>query len=399
MVEELDHVAIAVRDLEAWTQRFEVMLGRPVSFHGRIPEDHVLTAQFHLGKTMIELISPSAEQGAVARRLRDAGEGVYLIAVRPSEGRRRCDDPAHAARRARARLTGRRAHLVDRVLPEAPVRQTRTRSADKRNARSRTFGRAFESPIFRFDRALVATREEAMFTGRVQVAALASSLVLSQLGIGCCIAHAKGTEYEGKEAALCDAHGAVDRADALMAMNRCDDGSASQRPFLLRCIIKNVEQVSNEIEDFCRSREKVTADAARVLLSSSYTRLSQDCTRNAMQAAFAVSADRPVEERRAAFAPLQEALCWNPRLTADRAREFYAGPLTADWISSEQRQCLRSRSAEFVRDFEQSCHRDWASAVDSGTALMEWLASCGVATHVEDHTLARLAGLESPSAD
>jgi methylmalonyl-CoA epimerase len=82
MVEELDHVAIAVRDLEAWTQRFEVMLGRPVSFHGRIPEDHVLTAQFHLGETMIELISPSAEQGAVARRLRDAGEGVYLIAVR-----------------------------------------------------------------------------------------------------------------------------------------------------------------------------------------------------------------------------------------------------------------------------------------------------------------------------
>jgi catechol 2,3-dioxygenase-like lactoylglutathione lyase family enzyme len=47
MVEELDHVAIAVRDLEAWTRRFEVLLGRPVSFH-----------------------------------LRDAGEGVYLIAVR-----------------------------------------------------------------------------------------------------------------------------------------------------------------------------------------------------------------------------------------------------------------------------------------------------------------------------
>jgi methylmalonyl-CoA/ethylmalonyl-CoA epimerase len=82
MVEELDHVAIAVRDLEEWTRRFEVLLGRPVSFRGSIPEDHVLTAQFHLGETKLELIAPSADQGAVARRLRDAGEGVYLIAVR-----------------------------------------------------------------------------------------------------------------------------------------------------------------------------------------------------------------------------------------------------------------------------------------------------------------------------
>lgn len=81
MVRDLDHVAIAVRDLEAWTARFELLLGRPVGFRGRIRQDDVRTAQFHLGRTMLELIAPASGQGPVARRLERAGEGVYLVAL------------------------------------------------------------------------------------------------------------------------------------------------------------------------------------------------------------------------------------------------------------------------------------------------------------------------------
>jgi methylmalonyl-CoA/ethylmalonyl-CoA epimerase len=102
MVREIDHVAIAVHDLDEWTRRFEVLLGRPVSFRGQIREEHVRTAQFRLGETMLELIAPSSAEGAVARRLRASGEGAYLVAVR-------VDDPPATLRRLRAegvRLVG-----------------------------------------------------------------------------------------------------------------------------------------------------------------------------------------------------------------------------------------------------------------------------------------------------
>ena len=80
---EIDHVAIAVRDLDEACARYVRLLGARVGLREEVTAQGVVVAFLHLpGKTKIELISPLDDTGAVARFLEKRGEGLHHVCVR-----------------------------------------------------------------------------------------------------------------------------------------------------------------------------------------------------------------------------------------------------------------------------------------------------------------------------
>lgn len=81
MFKGVDHVVVAVRDLEAAIQQYETIFGIPATDRGEPAGAGFKNAYFRFGGTFLELISPTNETGPVGRRVAAAGDGVYLVAL------------------------------------------------------------------------------------------------------------------------------------------------------------------------------------------------------------------------------------------------------------------------------------------------------------------------------
>ena len=80
---EIDHVAIAVHDLDEACARYVGLLGARVGLRERVVAQGVEVVFLHLpGETKIELIAPLEAAGAVARFLERRGEGLHHVCVR-----------------------------------------------------------------------------------------------------------------------------------------------------------------------------------------------------------------------------------------------------------------------------------------------------------------------------
>lgn len=77
----LDHVAIAVKDLDQAISLYRDVLGLELSEVEEVPEQQVKTAIFGHGLGRIELICPTAPDTGVARFLEKRGEGLHHICV------------------------------------------------------------------------------------------------------------------------------------------------------------------------------------------------------------------------------------------------------------------------------------------------------------------------------
>jgi methylmalonyl-CoA/ethylmalonyl-CoA epimerase len=78
----VDHVVIAVKDLDASIAQFEKLYGVPATDIGEPAGAGFKNAYFRFGPTYLELVAPTNDTGPVGRRVAASGEGVYLIAVR-----------------------------------------------------------------------------------------------------------------------------------------------------------------------------------------------------------------------------------------------------------------------------------------------------------------------------
>ena len=110
MFKGVDHVVIAVRDLEAAIARFETVYGMPAVDRGEPPGADYRNAHFRFERTFLELISPVREDGPVAKRLNAVGDGVYLVAVG-------VDDLARAV----ADLRAKGVRLIGDPGPDKPI--------------------------------------------------------------------------------------------------------------------------------------------------------------------------------------------------------------------------------------------------------------------------------------
>jgi methylmalonyl-CoA epimerase len=82
MFKGVDHVVVAVKDLDAAVGRYEAIYGTPVSDRSEAPAAGMKMAFFRFGESYVELVSNIGDTGPIAQRLNDRGEGVHLVAMK-----------------------------------------------------------------------------------------------------------------------------------------------------------------------------------------------------------------------------------------------------------------------------------------------------------------------------
>ena len=88
----VDHVVIAVKDLEAAIGRYESVYGHGPSDRSEAPAAGMAMAFFRFDSSYIELVTATSEQGPIAKRLADMGEGVHLVAMRVDDLEKTLED-------------------------------------------------------------------------------------------------------------------------------------------------------------------------------------------------------------------------------------------------------------------------------------------------------------------
>lgn len=82
MVNKVDHIGIAVKDLDQALNFYENMLGLKSAGTETVEEQKVKVAFLPIGDTEVELLESTAEDGPIARYIEKNGEGVQHIAYR-----------------------------------------------------------------------------------------------------------------------------------------------------------------------------------------------------------------------------------------------------------------------------------------------------------------------------
>ncbi len=80
MISAVNHLGIAVRDLEKSMELFRTIF-RVESFHREVVEEQkVSIASFKIGDVLVELTAPTSEDSPIAKFLDKRGEGIHHIA-------------------------------------------------------------------------------------------------------------------------------------------------------------------------------------------------------------------------------------------------------------------------------------------------------------------------------
>ena len=82
MVTKVDHIGIAVKDLNKAIKFYEEVLGIKCVDTEEIEEQKVKTAFLPIGDTEIELLESTEADGPIAKHIEKRGEGVQHIAYR-----------------------------------------------------------------------------------------------------------------------------------------------------------------------------------------------------------------------------------------------------------------------------------------------------------------------------
>src|ERR671927_461238 len=85
MLTRIDHVGIAVRDLDAAIQVYEARLGLKPSRRERLEDEGIEVAMIPIGESRIELITPIDAESKVQKFLQDRGEAVHHVAYRTDD--------------------------------------------------------------------------------------------------------------------------------------------------------------------------------------------------------------------------------------------------------------------------------------------------------------------------
>ncbi len=79
---ELDHVAVAVRDLEAAVAWYGEALGAEVAHREVVERDGVEEALLSVADSYVQLLTPTRDDSPVARFLESRGEGLHHVGYR-----------------------------------------------------------------------------------------------------------------------------------------------------------------------------------------------------------------------------------------------------------------------------------------------------------------------------
>ena len=79
---DIDHVGIAVRDLDAAVKWYEQMFGATVAHRERIESDGVEEALIKVADSYIQLLTPYTDESPLAKYMEKNGEGIHHVGYR-----------------------------------------------------------------------------------------------------------------------------------------------------------------------------------------------------------------------------------------------------------------------------------------------------------------------------
>jgi methylmalonyl-CoA/ethylmalonyl-CoA epimerase len=85
LLTEIDHVAIAVNDLDAAIAWYESVFGATVEHRERVEKDGVDEALLRVAESYIQLLTPFRDDSTVAKYLATKGEGLHHVGYRVAD--------------------------------------------------------------------------------------------------------------------------------------------------------------------------------------------------------------------------------------------------------------------------------------------------------------------------
>ena len=77
---KIEHIGIAVKDLEKSNEVYAKLLGKPHYKSELVESENVDTSFFQIGESKIELLGATNEESAIAKYLDKRGEGIHHLA-------------------------------------------------------------------------------------------------------------------------------------------------------------------------------------------------------------------------------------------------------------------------------------------------------------------------------
>ncbi len=80
MIKKIEHIGIAVKELDELINTFEKLLGTKCYKIEEVEEQKVKTAFFKIGESKIELLQATSSDSPIAKFIEKRGEGIHHIA-------------------------------------------------------------------------------------------------------------------------------------------------------------------------------------------------------------------------------------------------------------------------------------------------------------------------------
>ena len=82
MITQIDHIGVAVKDLEEVLKVYTDILGLECSERETLDAQNIMVAKIQVGEATIELVQAMDEEGPIAKFIAKNGEGMHHIAYR-----------------------------------------------------------------------------------------------------------------------------------------------------------------------------------------------------------------------------------------------------------------------------------------------------------------------------
>jgi len=92
-INRLDHISIAVRDLDTARRIWEPVLGKSAPDDAYVDEaEQIRVARYHIGEVGFELMESTSPDGEVAKFIEKRGEGIMLVSLNVDSTRQAVDE-------------------------------------------------------------------------------------------------------------------------------------------------------------------------------------------------------------------------------------------------------------------------------------------------------------------
>ena len=85
MIQQIDHIGIAVKSLDATIPYYRDALGLGEPHIEEVPTQKVRVAMFDVAGVQIELLEPTSPESAISKAIEKTGEGIHHIAFKTDQ--------------------------------------------------------------------------------------------------------------------------------------------------------------------------------------------------------------------------------------------------------------------------------------------------------------------------